>query len=68
MRLEALWYEVSPYVYFVVGLASASFSNSDFGLVSSALLLAASFTIVRRRRIYRSPDRVESRKYSRPCS
>ena len=68
MSIEALWYEVSPYVYLVVGLASASFSNSDFGLVSSALLLAASFTIVRRRRIYRSPDRVESRKYSRPCS
>jgi len=68
MSVGALWYEVSPYVYFVVGLASASFSNSDFGLVSSALLLTASFTIVRRRRIYRSPDRVESRKYSRPCS
>jgi len=66
MRLEALWYEVSPYVYFVVGLASAAFSNSDFGLVCSALLLIASFTIVRLRRIHRSPDRLESRKYSRP--
>jgi len=68
MSLGALWYEVSPYVYFVVGLASASFSNSDFGLVSSALLLAATFTIVRLRRIHRSPSNVEVRKYSRPRS
>ena len=60
MSLEALWYEACPYVYFVVGLASASFSNSDIGFVSSALLLAATFTIVRRRRIYRSPDKVHS--------
>ena len=66
MRLEALWYEVSPYVYVVVGLASAAFSNSDFGLLCSALLLSASFTILRWRRLYRSPDRLESRKYSRP--
>jgi hypothetical protein len=66
MSLGALWYEVSPYVYFVVGLASASFSNSDLGLICSALLLTAAFTIVRLRRIYRSPDRVELRKYSRP--
>ena len=65
-RLEALWYEVSPYVYFVVGLASAAFSNSDPGLVFSALLLTASFTVLRLRRIYRSPDKVKYRKYSRP--
>jgi len=66
MSLEALWYEVSPYVYFVVGLASALFSSSDLGLVSCALLLTASFTIVRLRRIHRRPDRLDSRKYSRP--
>ncbi len=64
MSLEALWYEVSPYVYLVVGLASVLFSNSDFGLLASALLLTASFTILRLRRIYRS--RREFRKYSRP--
>lgn len=66
MSLEVLWYELSPYVYFVVGLASALFSTSDFGFVFSALLLTASFTILRLRRIYRSPDRLQSRKYSRP--
>ena len=66
MSLEVLWYEVSPYVYLVVGLASALFSNSDFGLVSCALLLTAAFIIFRLRRIYRSPNRLEFRKYSRP--
>ena len=66
MSLEALWYEVSPYVYFVVGLASVLFSTSDLGLVFSALLLTASFIVLRLRRIYRSPDRQEYRKYSRP--
>ena len=65
MTLEARWYEVSPYVYCVVGLVSAAFSNSDFGLVSSALLLTASLVIFRLRRLYRRPDRVEFRKYSR---
>jgi len=66
MSLEAAWYEASPYAYLVVGLSAALFSNSDFGFVFSALLLTAAFTIVRLRRIYRSPARVESRKYSRP--
>jgi len=66
MSLGSLWYEVSPYVYSVVGLVSAAFSNSDFGFVFSALLLTASFAIFRMRRIYRHPDRVAFRKYSRP--
>lgn len=66
MSLEALWYEASPYVYLVVGLVAVLFTNSDLGLVFSALLLTASFTMLRLRRIYRSPDRVEYRKYSRP--
>ncbi len=65
MSLEPLWYEVSPYVYFVVGLASVLFSNSDLGLLASALLLTTSFTILRLRRIYRSPDKLEHHKYSR---
>jgi len=66
MSIEALCYEIAPYVYFVVGLVSAAFSNSDLGFVFSALLLTASFAIFRLRRIYRHPDRVKFRKYSRP--
>ena len=65
MSVEALWYEASPYVYFVVGLLSAAFSNSDVGFVFSALLLTASFAVLRLRRIYRRPHRVQFRKYSR---
>ncbi len=66
MRLETLWYEVSPYVYFATGLVATLFSNSNFGLLFSALLLAATFAILRMRRIYRSPQREALRKYSRP--
>ena len=66
MSLESLWYETSPYFYLVVGLASALFSNSALGLVFSALLVAASVTIFRLRRIYRSPESQAYRKYSRP--
>jgi hypothetical protein len=65
MSLEALWYELSPYAYCLVGLVSAAFSNSDLGFVFSALLLTASLAIFRLRRIYRSPKRVEFRKYAK---
>ena len=66
MRLAGWWYEAAPYVYSLLGLVSASFSNSDIGFVFSALLLSASLAIVRRRRIHRSPERREYRKYARP--
>jgi hypothetical protein len=60
------WYEAAPYAYFVFGLVSAAFSHSDAGFIFSALLLTGSFAIVRRRRIYRSPEQREYRMYSRP--
>jgi len=66
MILETIWYEVSPFVYVVVGCASSLISTSDLGLLFSALLLVASFTIVRMRRRYRSPERQHHRKYARP--
>jgi len=66
MSLGALWYEVSPYAYSVFGMASAMFSNSDFGFFSCALLLAASLAILRSRRIHRSSGGPELRKYARP--
>ena len=65
MRLESLWYEMSPYLYLVVGLLSALISTSALGLVFSALLVGASVTIFRRRRHYRSPESRAYRKYSR---
>ena len=66
VTLEALWYEACPYVYAVLGLASVLFSHSAPGLVFSALLLAASLYILRRRRSHRSHESRQYRKYSRP--
>ncbi len=66
MLLEALWYETSPYVYVVAGLASVLFSSSASGVVFSALLVAASLDILRRRRSYRNYESEQYRKYSRP--
>jgi hypothetical protein len=66
MSLESLWYEASPYLYLVVGLVSALFSNSALGLVFCVLLVTASVTILRLRHSYRSPERQAYRKYSRP--
>ena len=64
--LEALWYEASPYVYVALGAVSGTVSHSDRGLLSSALLLVASLAILRMRRLYRSPERKQLRKYARP--
>jgi hypothetical protein len=61
-----LWYEASPYVYFVVGLASMLFSTSAPGFAFSTLLVVVAATIFSLRRIYRSPERQKYRKYSRP--
>ena len=67
MRFEALWYETSPYVYFVFGLSATLFSHSAVGLAFSATLVSAAATIVCLRQIYRSPARQRLRKYARPA-
>lgn len=67
MNVEALWYETSPYVYLVVGLAAVLFSRSALGLAFSAVLIATAATIFCLRRVYRSPARQALRKYSRPA-
>jgi hypothetical protein len=64
--LGTLWYEASPYVYAVVGLASILFSSSTPGMVFSGLLVAVSLDIIRRRRSYRSHESEQYRKYARP--
>ena len=61
-----LWYETSPYVYFIVGLASMLFSTSAYGFAFSTLLIVVAVTIFSLRRAYRSPERQKYRKYSRP--
>jgi hypothetical protein len=64
--LGTLWYEASPYVYVALGLASVLFSSSAPGLVFSALLVAVSLDVIRRRRSYRSHESEQYRKYARP--
>jgi len=56
----------SPYVYFIVGLASMLFSTSAYGFAFSTLLIVVAVTIFSLRRAYRSPERQKYRKYSRP--
>ena len=53
MKIEATWYECSPYLYAIVGLVSISNYDSYISIVSGLLLLAASGTILRMRWIYR---------------
>ena len=53
MDLETIWYEFSPYLYAVAGVASILSSGSTLRLVSGALLLAAAVTIFRLRWTYR---------------
>jgi amino acid transporter len=53
-------------VYVAVGLAAVLFSSSAPGMVFSALLVAVSLDILRRRRSYRSHEREQYRKYARP--
>lgn len=53
MDLETLWYEFSPYLYAVAGVASILSTRSTVGIVSGLLLLAASGTILRLRWNYR---------------
>jgi hypothetical protein len=63
-----LWYETSPFVYLVVGLASMLFSTSAPGFAFSTLLVVMAVTIFSLRRIYRSSEQQKLRKYSRPRS
>lgn len=68
MKIEAIWYEVSPYAYLVVGLASVLFSSSTLGFAFSATLVATAVTVFCLRAVYRSPASEKRRKYSRPVA
>lgn len=53
MDLESIWYEVSPYVYTLSGLAAFASADVQIGQVSGALLLGAALTIIRLRWVSR---------------
>ena len=48
-----MWYELSPYVYAIAGLASVVSTRSTVGIGSGILLLAAAATIFRMRWSFR---------------
>lgn len=53
MNLEKTWYELSPYLYGLVGSYSLAMANNKMAYVSSALLISAALTIVMLRKHYR---------------
>ena len=65
-RALDLWYEASPYVYFICGVGSMLFSTSASGFGFSMLLIVVAATIFWLRRTHRNPERQKFRKYSRP--
>ena len=53
MSIEELWYEASPYIYVLLGVAVLFGSNETLGLASGGLLLLAAGTILRLRWLHR---------------
>lgn len=52
--LEPLWYEISPYVFFVIGISAIS-GAGRLGEVFGVLLLLMALLIIKLRWSYRSP-------------
>lgn len=57
MDLEKLWYEISPYAYFILGIVALIMADSKMAYVSAALLISAAFTILTLRRHYRAAEK-----------
>jgi hypothetical protein len=53
MKLEQLWYELSPYVYASFGGYALALANNKMAYISASLLISAAMTIVMLRRHYR---------------
>ncbi|MFZ9676959.1 MAG: hypothetical protein ACO3BH_01265 [Quisquiliibacterium sp.] len=49
MKLEQIWYESSPFIYGLIGLAALLKGDSLLAYASGALLLTAAGTIIRLR-------------------
>jgi uncharacterized membrane protein YgcG len=54
MDIKTLWYELSPYVYLVAGVASIFLAASRMAMVPGILLTLAAITILRLRWRYRN--------------
>jgi hypothetical protein len=53
MSIEDVWYESSPYLYLLAGLAALAWSEGTMATVSALLLLLAAATILRLRWVHR---------------
>jgi hypothetical protein len=62
MDLETLWYEISPYIYFIIGAGSIFFGPTYFAKLPGGLLIIAALTIIRLRWLHR---RLEDEKIKR---
>jgi len=60
--LESLWYEVSPYVFVILGVTTALFTNRTGALFGALLMIVASW-ILTMRWSYRSGMRVSVAEY-----
>jgi len=57
MDLEKTWYEISPYVYGIVGVVALVMAESKIAYLSAALLMSSSLTILTLRQHYRAAER-----------
>ena len=57
MNLEKTWYEVSPYIYGVIGVMALVLAESKIAYLSAALLMSSSITIITLRQHYRAAER-----------
>lgn len=53
MDLETIWYEISPYVYTISGVAALLAADARMGQWSGVLLLGAALTVIRLRWVNR---------------
>jgi hypothetical protein len=53
MDFETIWYEISPYVYTISGVAALLTAEASMGRWSGVLLLGAALTVIRLRWVNR---------------
>lgn len=64
-QIETLWYEIKPFVYVIVSLASFLSAENSVGMGSAALLLLTCMLILMMRSAHRRNDpTVRSLRYS----
>ena len=53
MDIKTCWYEVSPYLYIIVGVISIALSSTYSARLPGGLLIIAALTIIRMRWVHR---------------